>query len=213
LGYPPIAQFVVRTYTASSPLATPRNPKGPVSGNLFREEGIADAVRAMSLARRKGANVSLSVAGDGPLRRSLEGLIAAERAGGFVTLLGTVDYSSLCRLYYEHDVCLQPSVTACNGETEGGANLCIIEAMAAGLPIVATRHADTPSTVADGEHGFLTEEFRFDQLAEALLELSRDPHLWHSFSVKGRSRACLLFDAKKQSSELELLYEKIRMRI
>jgi colanic acid/amylovoran biosynthesis glycosyltransferase len=182
-------------------------------GRLVEKKGIADAVRAVALARRKGIAVSLTVVGDGELRRSIEGLIKAEAADGFVQLLGTVNYSTLNQVYYSHDVCLAPSVTAANGDTEGGVNLCIIEAMAAGLPIIATRHADTATTVAEGENAFLADEFRFDQLAEAIFELARNVDLWHSFSVKGRSRACLLFDAQKQALELESIYDQIRTRM
>jgi colanic acid/amylovoran biosynthesis glycosyltransferase len=181
-------------------------------GRFVEKKGIGDAVRAVALARRRGADITLTVAGDGALRPALEGLIAAEDAGGFVKLLGAVDYPSLWQLYYNHDVCLAPSMTAADGDTEGGANMCVIEAMAAGMPIVATRHADTPSTVAEGENAFLADEFRFDQLAEALLELSVSTDLWHSFSLNGRARAHRLFDSQKQATELESIYDKILSR-
>jgi len=182
-------------------------------GRLVEKKGIADAVRAVTLAHRKGANISLTVAGDGELRPSIEAIIEIEGAAGFVKLLGTMDYTSLCRLYYSHDVCLQPSVTAANGDTEGGANMCIIEAMAAGLPIVATRHADTATTVAEGENSFLADEHCPEQLTVALLELAGNLELWQSFSIAGRARAFQLFDAQKQAAELEAVYDQILARM
>jgi colanic acid/amylovoran biosynthesis glycosyltransferase len=178
-------------------------------GRFVEKKGIPDAVRAVALAQRKGLDISLTIVGDGELRPELEASIAAEGVADFVKLLGTVDYSSLCQLYYSHDICLQPSVTAANGDTEGGANMCIIEAMAAGLPVVATRHADTPATVAEGENGFLVDEHRPDQLSTAIIELARDTSLWNSFSKDGRSRACRLFDARSQAAELESIYDQI----
>jgi colanic acid/amylovoran biosynthesis glycosyltransferase len=178
-------------------------------GRFVEKKGIEDAVRAVVLAHRKGVNITLTIAGDGELRSGVEGLIAAEGAADFIRLLGTVDYSTLCQLYYSHDVCLQPSVTAADGDTEGGANMCIIEAMASGLPVVATHHADTSSTVAEGTTAFLADEHRPEQLAEALVELAGNVNLWGSFSRNGRRRACQLFDAHQQASELESIYDRI----
>jgi colanic acid/amylovoran biosynthesis glycosyltransferase len=176
---------------------------------MVEKKGITDAVRAVVLAHARGVPIALTIAGDGELRSEVEQLIVAERAGNFVTLLGTVDYADLTKLYYLHHVCLQPSVTATNGDTEGGANMCIIEAMAAGLPIIATHHADTSTTVSEGENAFLADERRPDQLADALVELSRNPDLWQCFSAKGRARTCQLFDAHKQAAELESIYDRI----
>jgi colanic acid/amylovoran biosynthesis glycosyltransferase len=179
-------------------------------GRFVEKKGIDDAIRAVSLAHRRGLKIHLTVVGDGPLRSSIEDVIAVEKAGESVTLMGAVEYELLRRAYYEHDVCLQPSVTAADGDTEGGANMCIIEAMAAGLPIVATRHADTETTVSEGVNAFLADERRPDQLATALCDLARDPDLWNDFSIAGRSRACLLFDANRQAVDLERTYDRIR---
>lgn len=179
---------------------------------LVEKKGVADAVRGVARARRAGIDITLTVAGDGPLRSEIESVIADENAGDFVSILGTVSYAALRPLYYDHDVCLQPSVTAANGDTEGGANMCIIEAMAAGLPVVATDHADTATTVAVGEHAFLAPERCPDQLADALVTLARDGDLWHSYSLAGRARACRLFDAEKQAAELEAVYDTILSR-
>lgn len=181
-------------------------------GRFVEKKGISDAVRAAAIAHRAGVQIHLTVAGDGPFRREIENTIMTESAGDIVSLLGTIEYAQLCPLYYEHDVCLQPSVTASDGDTEGGANMCIIEAMAAGMPIVATHHADTGSTVAEGEHAFLAPEHCPDQLAEALVALGRDRDLWRSYSKAGRARACRLFDAKRQAGELEEIYGRILKR-
>jgi colanic acid/amylovoran biosynthesis glycosyltransferase len=176
---------------------------------LVEKKGVGDAVRAVALARRAGIEIRLTIAGDGPLRPDIESAIESERAEGFVQLLGTVDYPSLCRLYYSHDVCLQPSVNAADGDTEGGANMCIIEAMAAGLPIVATHHADTATTVAEGEHAYLADEHRPEQLADALVDLAKEADKWRLYSINGRRRAHKFFDAQKQAVELEAIYDRL----
>jgi colanic acid/amylovoran biosynthesis glycosyltransferase len=104
---------------------------------------------------------------------------------------------------------MQPSVTASNGDTEGGAPVSILEGMAAGLPVIATRHADIPNTVVEGENALLAPERRPDVLSEALIEIARDPSLWARLSAAGRVHASRRFDCRKQSSDLESIYDKI----
>ena len=70
-------------------------------------------------------------------------------------LLGYVSRETLREEAYEHDVFLAPSVTASNGDTEGGAPVAIIEMSASGMPIVSTNHCDIPSVVLDGVTGLL----------------------------------------------------------
>ena len=65
----------------------------------------------------------------------------------------------------KHDVFLAPSVTASNGDTEGGAPVAIIEMAASGMPIVSTRHCDIPSVVLDGVTGLLAAERDSEGLA------------------------------------------------
>jgi colanic acid/amylovoran biosynthesis glycosyltransferase len=178
-------------------------------GSFVEKKGIPDAISAVAQARRQGANLRLTVAGDGPLRPLIEGVVQREAAGLFVDLLGAVGYAGLRQLYYCHDLLLQPSLMAADGDTEGGAPVCIIEGMAAGLPVVATRHADIPNVVKEGGNGLLAEERHPEQLADLLCELACDARLRVQFSVSGRQRAEECFDYRKQSVHLEEIYDRI----
>ncbi|MBI4583931.1 MAG: glycosyltransferase [Planctomycetes bacterium] len=178
-------------------------------GRLVEKKGFADAIRAVALARRAGGPVELTVAGDGPLRPELEGVLKSEGAGGFVRLAGRVGYGELLELYYGHQVLLQPSVTAANGDTEGGAPVSLLEGMAAGLAVVSTRHADIPSMAVEGETALLAEERRPEQLAEALGLLAREPRLAERLARGGRKRAVERFDANRQAAELEEIYDRV----
>jgi colanic acid/amylovoran biosynthesis glycosyltransferase len=178
-------------------------------GRFVEKKGIPDAIRAVAAARHGGADVKLTVVGDGYLRDEISNLIAREAAGEFVRLAGNVDYATLRSLYYSHDVLLQPSVTASNGDTEGGVPVSIVEGMAAGLPVIATRHADIPNTVVEGENALLAPERRPDLLSEALIEVARDPSLWERLSAAGRVHASRRFDCRKQSIDLESIYDRI----
>ena len=76
-------------------------------------------------------------------------------------------------MLYQADLFLSPSITASNGDTEGGAPVAIIEAGASGLPVISTRHADIPEVVLDGHTGLLSPERNVHGLVAAICCLAR----------------------------------------
>jgi colanic acid/amylovoran biosynthesis glycosyltransferase len=178
-------------------------------GRLVEKKGFGDAIRAVHLARRQGAQLHLKIVGDGPQRMYLESIIHDLRCDGFVKLLGNVSYDVLLDLYHSSDILLQPSITATDGDTEGGAPVSIVEGMAAGLPVVATRHADIPNVVRHGETGILAGEGCVEELASALVLLSVDEEYRALLGGLGRARALSDFNAKIQGQRLEQIYDAI----
>ena len=75
---------------------------------------------------------------------------------------------------------LSPSVTAQDGDSEGGAPVSIIEAQATGMPIVSTVHADIPEAVVPGESALLSAERDVDGLAENLAQVVAEPGKWEA---------------------------------
>ena len=71
---------------------------------------------------------------------------------------------------------VQHSVTAADGDSEG-TPVAILEAGAAGLPVVSTRHAGIPEVVVEGKTGLLVDEGRTDEMAQHMLTLANDPGL------------------------------------
>jgi glycosyltransferase involved in cell wall biosynthesis len=78
-----------------------------------------------------------------------------------------------------------------------------IEAMASGVPVVATRTGGTPELIADGTTGFLVDRERPDQIAGCILRLISDPRLRERMGCAGRQRAEELFNAKKNARVVE----------
>jgi colanic acid/amylovoran biosynthesis glycosyltransferase len=72
------------------------------------------------------------------------------------------------------DIVMAPSVTAANGDTEGGAPVTVIEASAAGKPVIGSHHCDIPSIVSDGESGYLCPERDVQCLVEKMAVLVAD---------------------------------------
>ncbi|HEY2771479.1 MAG TPA: glycosyltransferase [Solirubrobacteraceae bacterium] len=132
----------------------PRRPRPPLVllqvARLTPKKGVALTLRAFAAARDELGASELWIVGDGPLRGELEQLADELGVAGSVKFLGTRDHQSTLELMTRAHVGLQPSLTAPSGDIEGTPTV-LLEMQAAGLPIVATAHADTPSIVATPE--------------------------------------------------------------
>ena len=71
----------------------------------------------------------------------------------------------------------------------------VSDALATGLPVIATRHGGLPECVVDGENGFLVDEGDYQALAERILQLSANPELLPVFGQKGRAHVARHYDA------------------
>ncbi len=124
-------------------------------------------------------------------------------------MLGYQPYGVLLREAYEHHVFLSPSVTASDGNTEGGAPVSLIDMAASGLPIVSSRHCDIPEIVLDGKTGLLADERDVDELASHLLALAKEPQRAHDLAMAARRHVEREYDARIQGARLASHYERI----
>jgi glycosyltransferase involved in cell wall biosynthesis len=90
-----------------------------------------------------------------------------------------------------------------------GFGLVLLEAMAAGRPIVASRVATIPEVVLDGETGLLVPAGDPLALADALARLAADPDLASQFGEAGRERVRRQFSIEKMVGDTELLYREL----
>jgi glycosyltransferase involved in cell wall biosynthesis len=154
-------------------------------GRLVEKKGCAvlfDAVKL--LADRPGW--SLVVVGDGPLRASLQ-----ERAAGLpVTFLGTLSRVELATEYARSEVLVVPSVTAASGDQDG-LPVVLLEGMAAGCAIVASRIAGLDVAITDGTSGVLVPAGDAAALAAELGRLLDDPARRRRLGAAASARADL----------------------
>ncbi len=144
----------------------------------YRRKHVADLLRAMPLVRRAVPQARALIVGDGPEHANLRRLWAELGLGESVRLLGEVpDDDEVARLYRQADVFCLPSI-------QEGFGIVFLEAMASGLPVVATTAAAIPEVVPQGQAGLLVPPGNVEALAAALVELLRDP---------GRRAACAAF--------------------
>ncbi|BAI76870.1 glycosyltransferase (plasmid) [Azospirillum sp. B510] len=148
-------------------------------GRLVAQKGIDVLIDA--LARPELAGVELDVVGDGGWRTALEEQAARLGLAGRVRLHGWLDRAVLAGLYRTVDIFVLPS------RDEGMPNV-VLEAMASGLPVVASAVAGARDLVVEGETGFLVPPEQPDALAGALLRLTADPMARRALGDRGRRR-------------------------
>lgn len=153
------------------------------AARFIEKKGLPDAIVAVGRAARD-IDVCLTIAGGTAGARASRGeagriaRAAAESGLGHrLRFVGVVPHDQLLALAREAHVFLQPSKTASNGDTEGGAPVTLIDLAATGLPAVATRHADIPEVVLDHVSGLLAGEGDVGNLAAHLITLARQPGL------------------------------------
>lgn len=146
------------------------------AGRLVELKGAHDAVAAMKLldpASLGVQRVSLSLVGDGrdaAYMRQLQDAIAASGRGADITLAPAVPERELAALFDAHDVYVFPSLYE-------PFSLTLIQALACGIPTVASRAGGNPEIVRDGETGLLFEKGDPAGLARAVARLAQDPPL------------------------------------
>lgn len=177
-------------------------------GRLVPKKGIEDAIAAVASWVRESPGLEYRIAGDGPLRDPLERQVAALGAAGRIRFLGWVPHDRMPALMAETDVFLQPSVTAPNGDEEG-IPVVLKEAMAAGLPVVATRHSGIPEIVGHGESGLLVPEHAATEIVRALERLVDEPGLAQRLSRNARLVAERNFDQRVLDARLEEMLLKL----
>jgi glycosyltransferase involved in cell wall biosynthesis len=143
---------------------------------------------------------SLDIVGDGPYRAELEALCDELKLRRHVRFLGQRD--DVHALMSQADMFVLSSITE-------GLSITLLEAMATGLPIVATRVGGNPEVVADGETGLLVPPRSPDALAEAILRLVRDPQSARRMGAAARQRAELSFDIRRVVARYEELYRSV----
>jgi colanic acid/amylovoran biosynthesis glycosyltransferase len=104
---------------------------------------------------------------------------------------------------------LSPSLTASDGDSEGGSPVSITEALASGMPVISTAHADIPEVVKHNINGWLSPERDVDALTANLLDAVTHAEMWEEMGRRGRAWIEAEYDVKKQVGRLEDFYCKV----
>ena len=174
-------------------------PNSPIVGTVSRLDPVKGVdILLHALVQLSGAN--LAIVGDGPERVTLEALASRLGVADRVYWLG--HRRDVPRLLPAFDLFVQPSLH------EGLPN-AVLEALAAGLPVVATAVGGTPEVVVDGVTGLLIPPHEPGALAEAMAALLRDPDLRRTMGRAGRKHVKRHFAIAETVRRTEALYEAL----
>lgn len=174
-------------------------------GNLGREKGIYDLIDATVKAQSRGFEGVVEVAGGETMpgeKSKVEQTIQEFGCQNRILLLGMISGEQKTRVLEEADCLLLPS----HGE---GLPIAILEGMAYGLPIIATKVGAIPEVITDGKEGFLISPYDVEALADRLLRIEHDSDLRREMGQAARRRIELCYSLTGMVDRLVNIYREV----
>ncbi len=178
----------------------------PLIGNvaaLVPHKGQRHLIEAARVVLPQAPDARFIIAGEGELRPALERQIKDYHLEKHVLLAGfRPDVLSLHKAF---DIFAMSSITE-------GLGTSLLDAMAAGKPIVATRAGGIPEVVVDGETGLLVPPRDHEAMADAIVQLLKDEILRRQMGDAGRARARALFSAERMVQNTLQVYQRVALQ-
>jgi glycosyltransferase involved in cell wall biosynthesis len=171
-------------------------------GALTERKGVELLLRAFRPVAEDHPGIRLRIVGDGPLRPRLEQVVAEMGLRERVEFAGFVNYEDIHNEYAKADAFVLPTL-------EDAFGVVVVEALAAGVPVICSPFAGAADYIQDGETGFIINPNDTGVLTERIGRLLSDPALRERFSARGKDLS-LLFDA---SSVAQVFLKGIRMAL
>jgi colanic acid/amylovoran biosynthesis glycosyltransferase len=192
------------------PAAAPLSEREPIvffAGRLIEKKGLEYLVDAMRIVAAKIPAAQAVIAGWGERLKPLQRRAAEAEVD--VRFVGRVQPDEVREWLARAQLYCMPSVRAADGDAEG-LPTALVEAMASGLPVVATAHAGIPEAVRNGETGVLVPERDVEALAAGLIAVLGDAPLRQRLGAAGRRRVLERFDHRRQAASLAAIYDEVR---
>ncbi|OPY00282.1 MAG: Glycogen synthase [Syntrophorhabdus sp. PtaB.Bin006] len=183
-----------------------------LAASFQEKKGIPYALEALGRLQRD-TDLKITIIGDAnneersqSEKNKILEVIEKYRLNDKVTLLSYQPHDTLFREAYRHHIFLSPSITATDGDTEGGLPVTILEMAATGMIIVSTTHCDIPEAIHHGSMGLLTEERDVDGILNHIRWLLNNPEKWHDMAVNCRKHIEKEYDVNTQALRLGEIY-------
>jgi len=175
------------------------------AGRLIEKKGFQTSLRAFAAFQALYSGARFTIAGQGPMRNELQNLARELGVEDRVRFVGFLSQVELREQFYQSHIFLHPSETGTDGNQEGVPN-SMLEAMASGLPVFATRHGGIPEVIESGGSGVLVGERDHAALAQALCDWTNRPEALTSMAQAGAAAVALKFEQRAQARALEDFY-------
>ena len=169
-------------------------------GRLLKNKGPLILVKSASLVRKKIPDVQFILVGDGPLRDNIEKYCQKNNLASNIKFLGWV--RDIREIMKESDLYVRPSYL-------DGMPLGVLEAMAAELPVIATKISGTTEIVEHGKTGHLINADNIEELAEAIIELLMNPSYMKKIAKNGFEFVQSKYDWENIVTEYKKCYQEV----
>lgn len=171
---------------------------------LVEKKGLPYLVDACAMLRERGVEFRCDIIGKGRLRSELGRRIKDRGLRRTVRLLGPKTQGEVLAEYRASNLYVLPAIVGSDGNREG-LPVSIVEALACGLPVIATPVTGIPEVVRDGHNGLIVPPADAARLAEAIERLIRDPRLYRRLREAARPSVLSAFDRRRTVAELHRL--------
>lgn len=168
-------------------------------GRLAAVKGVPLLVEALARLQSTHPDAHLTIIGDGPDRNALEAKIAHMGLAGMVDFVGYADEAGVAAHLARADLFVLPSFAE-------GVPVVLMEAMAARLPVIASRVAGVPELVIDGESGFLVPPGDVETLTARIELLLADPDRRQAMGEAGRAKVIREYNSTLEAEKLSKLF-------
>jgi glycosyltransferase involved in cell wall biosynthesis len=177
---------------------------------LREYKGLSHLIRACALLQASVPEQRFvcRIVGEGPERRALEQQIHASGLDDSVVLMGACEQHVVRELLEDSDTFVLPSVVARNGYMDG-IPVALMEAMASGVPVIASQLSGIPELVRDGETGLLVSSCRPEAIHDAILRCWREPAEAAQRAVRARAVVEREYDVYRNTRQLAELFEEV----
>jgi glycosyltransferase involved in cell wall biosynthesis len=162
-------------------------------GRLREKKGQDTLIEACALLRQRGVNFLCEIVGYGDQQTRLQTMIASNRLDGQVTITGKLGREDIINRYARTSVYVQPSRIASDGDRDGIPNV-LLEAMAMGLPVIATRVSGIPELIQHDHNGWLIDPDNACALADAIEKMILSPERAADLGIAARAAVIDRFD-------------------
>jgi glycosyltransferase involved in cell wall biosynthesis len=176
-------------------------------GRFVNKKAPYYTILAFKKAHDYYPNARLIIGGTGELFETCYNLITTLELKDSVLLPGIIDREQFIQYLSKGLAFVQHSVTSLNGDQEG-TPVAVLEASAAGLPVISTFHAGIPDVIIDGETGLLVEEHDVNGMAEKMILLLENKKLAKKLGINGKERIKTNFSLKRHLNVIDDLIEK-----
>lgn len=161
--------------------------------NFYATKGLTYLIEAAALCKKKFPDASFIIIGDGMERTLLERLIRERDLADYVVLAGQIPDAA--QLLPAFDIFVMSSL-------KEGFPWVLLEAMAAKVPVIATRVGANPEIIEHGKNGFIIEPTDSHELANRIMELAANDRLQKEFAIQGHQTVLFKFSIDRMLSEI-----------